>query len=203
MGGYKGIEKVLKDISPEDVIDQIKRSGLRGRGGGGFPTGRKWESCRKAEEKIKYVICNADEGDPGTFQDRSILEGNPHAVIEGMLIGAYAIGASEGYIYVRNEYPLAIKHLETALKQAEEHGFLGNNILGSKFSFNVHINRGGGAFVCGESSALMASIEGKIGEPRFKHTHATEKGLWDRPTALNNVKTWATVPLIINKGADW
>lgn len=203
VGGYKAIEKVLKKMWPEDVIDQIKRSGLRGRGGGGFPTARKWESCRKAEGDVKYMICNADEGDPGTFQDRSILEGNPHAVIEGMLIGAYAVGASQGYIYVRNEYPLAIKHIEIALRQAEERGLLGKKILGSKFSFDITINRGGGAFVCGESSALMASIEGRIGEPRFKHAHATEKGLWDKPTTLNNVKTWATVPLIINKGADW
>jgi len=202
-GGYKAIEKALKEMLPEDAIDQIKCSGLRGRGGGGFPTGRKWESCRKAEGEVKYIICNADEGDPGTFQDRSILEGNPHAVIEGILIGAYAIGATKGYIYVRNEYPLAIKHIEIALVQAREHGFLGEKILGSKFSFDISIQRGGGAFVCGESSALMASIEGRIGEPRFKHAHATEKGLWDKPTTLNNVKTWATVPLIINKGADW
>jgi len=203
IGGYSSIAKGLSEMSSEAVIEEIKHSGLRGRGGGGFPTGRKWESCSKAEEETKYVICNADEGDPGTFQDRSILEGNPHCVIEGMLIGAYAVGAKEGYIYVRNEYPLAIKHVETALKQAKERGFLGKNILGSTFSFDISINRGGGAFVCGESSALMASIEGRIGEPRFKHAHATEKGLWDRPTTLNNVKTWATVPLIINKGASW
>lgn len=203
IGGYSSLAKAISEMSPEAVIEEIKNSGLRGRGGGGFPTGRKWESCRKAKGKIKYIICNADEGDPGTFQDRSILEGNPHAVIEGMLIGAYAIGAHEGYIYVRNEYPLAIKHIEIALKQAQKYGFLGKDIMGSKFSFNIVINRGGGAFVCGESSALMASIEGRIGEPRFKHAHATEKGLWERPTTLNNVKTWATVPLIINKGADW
>jgi NADH-quinone oxidoreductase subunit F len=203
VGGYESLRRMLIKMSPEDVVDQIKRSGLRGRGGGGFPTGRKWESCRKAEGEVKYVICNADEGDPGAFQDRSILEGNPHSVLEGMIIGAYAMGAKEGYIYVRNEYPLAIKHVEIALRQAEEHGFLGKNILGSGLSFTININRGGGAFVCGESSALFASIEGRIGEPRFKHVHATEKGLWDKPTTLNNVKTWATVPLIINKGADW
>jgi len=203
IGGYSSLAKVITEMSPEAVIEEIKNAGLRGRGGGGFPTGRKWESCRKAEGEIKYLICNADEGDPGTFQDRSILEGNPHAVIEGMLIGAYAIGARKGYIYVRNEYPLAIKHIEIALVQAREYGFLDEKILGSQFSFDISINRGGGAFVCGESSALMASIEGRIGEPRFKHTHATEKGLWDRPTTLNNVKTWATVPLIIDKGADW
>jgi len=203
IGGYSSLAKVITTMSSEAVVEEIKNSGLRGRGGGGFPTGKKWESCRKAKSKIKYIICNADEGDPGTFQDRSILEGNPHAVIEGMLIGAYAIGAHEGYIYVRNEYPLAIKHIEIALKQAQKYGFLGKDILGSKLSFNIVINRGGGAFVCGESSALMASIEGRIGEPRFKHAHATEKGLWDKPTTLNNVKTWATVPLVINKGADW
>ncbi|MFC1666618.1 NADH-ubiquinone oxidoreductase-F iron-sulfur binding region domain-containing protein [Candidatus Omnitrophota bacterium] len=196
IGGYSSLSKARTKMSSEAVIEEIKNSGLRGRGGGGFPTGRKWESCYKAEGKIKYVICNADEGDPGTFQDRSILEGNPHAVIEGMLIGAYSVGAKEGYIYVRNEYPLAIKHVEIALRQAREHGFLGKD-------FNIYIQRGGGAFVCGESSALMASIEGRLGEPRFKHAHATEKGLWDRPTTLNNVKTWAAVPLIINKGARW
>lgn len=203
IGGYGSSAKAITEMPSKGVIEEIKNAGLRGRGGGGFPTGRKWESCRKAEGKTKYIICNADEGDPGTFQDRSILEGNPHSVIEGMLIGAYAIGASEGYIYVRNEYPLAIKHIEIALEQARKHGFLGEKILGSDFSFDIIINRGGGAFVCGESSALMASIEGRIGEPRFKHAHATEKGLWDKPTVLNNVKTWATVPLIINKGADW
>lgn len=203
IGGYTALQKTLSQMSPNEIIEAIKRAGLRGRGGGGFPTGRKWESCRKAEGDIKYVICNADEGDPGAFQDRSLLEGNPHSVLEGMLIGAYAVGAKEGYIYVRNEYPLAVKHVEIALRQAEEYGFLGEDILGSKFSFTIKVNRGGGAFVCGESSALMASIEGRIGEPRFKHTHATEKGLWDKPTTLNNVKTWATVPLIINKGADW
>jgi len=202
-GGYESLKKVIGKTPPDKIIEEIKKSGLRGRGGGGFPTGRKWESCQKAKGDIKYVICNADEGDPGTFQDRSILEGNPQSVIEGMIIGAYAICAKKGYIYVRNEYPLAIKHVEIALKQAGDKGFLGKNILGSKFSFDITIIRGGGAFVCGESSALFASIEGKIGEPRFKHTHATEKGLWDKPTVLNNVKTWATVPLIINKGADW
>ncbi|MFC1623760.1 NADH-ubiquinone oxidoreductase-F iron-sulfur binding region domain-containing protein [Candidatus Omnitrophota bacterium] len=203
IGGYGSFAKIVTGKPSLEVIEEIKKSGLRGRGGGGFLTGRKWESCHKAEGKIKYVICNADEGDPGTFQDRSILEGNPHAVIEGMLIGAYAIGAKEGHIYVRNEYPLAIKHIEIALKQVQEHGFLGKDIFGSGFSFDINITRGGGAFVCGESSALMASIEGRIGEPRFKHAHATEKGLWDKPTTLNNVKTWATVPLIIDKGADW
>ena len=203
LGGYSSLGKVLFEMEPQDVVDAIKRAGLRGRGGGGFATGRKWESCRKAEGDIKYVICNADEGDPGAFQDRSILEGNPHSVLEGMIIGGYAVGAKEGYIYVRNEYPLAVKHIGIAMKQAEEYGLLGEDILGSSFSFPIKVSRGGGAFVCGESSALMASIEGRLGEPRFKHVHATEKGLWDRPTVLNNVKTWAAVPLIINKGADW
>jgi len=203
IGGYTALQKTLSQMSPDEVIESIKRAGLRGRGGGGFPTGRKWESCRKAEGDTKYVICNADEGDPGAYQDRSLLEGNPHSVLEGLIIGGYAVGAREGYIYVRNEYPLAVKHVGIAVKQAEEHGLLGENILGSGFSFTVRVSRGGGAFVCGESSALMASIEGRIGEPRFKHVHATEKGLWDRPTTLNNVKTWATVPPIINRGADW
>ena len=188
-------------MKPREVIDAIKESGLRGRGGGGFSTGRKWASCQKAEETPKYVICNADEGDPGAFQDRSLLEGNPHSIVEGMAIGAYAVGAEEGCIYVRNEYPLAVKHITAAIKEAEEYGLLGNNILGSDFSFKIKVSRGGGAFVCGESSALMASIEGRLGEPRFKHAHATEKGLWDKPTTLNNVKTWATVATIINKGA--
>lgn len=203
IGGYTALQKVLSQMSPDEVIEAIKQAGLRGRGGGGYPTGRKWESCRKAEGDIKYVICNADEGDPGAYQDRSLLEGNPHSVLEGLIIGGYAIGAREGYIYVRNEYPLAVKHVGIAIKQAEDYGLLGENIFGSGFSFTIKVSRGGGAFVCGESSALMASIEGRLGEPRFKHVHATEKGLWDRPTTLNNVKTWATVPLIINRGADW
>jgi len=203
LGGYGSLSKALMTMKSKDVIDEVKRSGLRGRGGGGFLTGRKWESCHKAEGDVKYIICNADEGDPGAFQDRSLLEGNPHTALEGMIIGAYAVGSKEGYIYVRNEYPLAIKHIEIAIKQAEECGLLGENILGSKFSFKINIVRGGGAFVCGESSALMASIEGRIGEPRFKHVHATDKGLWDKPTTLNNVKTWGTVPLVIEKGADW
>lgn len=203
LGGYSSLAKALSKMKQDEIIEEIKRSGLRGRGGGGFPTGKKWESCRRAKGNPKYVICNADEGDPGAFQDRSLLEGNPHSVIEGMLIGAYAIGAKEGYMYVRNEYPLAVKHITLALAEARRYGLLGENILGSKFSFDIYVNRGGGAFVCGESSALMASIEGKIGEPRFKHVHATEKGLWDKPTTLNNVKTWATIPLIIDKGAGW
>ena len=203
IGGYGALSLVLSRMSAEEVIEEIKRSGLRGRGGGGFPTGIKWLSCREADGDIKYVICNCDEGDPGAFMDRSLMEGNPHSVLEGMLVGAYAIGASRGYIYIRNEYPLAVRNVEQALKQAEEYGLLGENILGSGFDFTIKINRGGGAFVCGESTALMASLEGKVGEPRAKYVHTVEKGLWDMPTTLNNVETWANVPLIINKGADW
>jgi len=202
-GGYSALSNVLFHVSPEEIIEEIKRSGLRGRGGGGFPTGRKWESCRLAKGDIKYVICNADEGDPGAYQDRSLLEGNPHSVLEGMIIGAYAIGSHRGYIYVRNEYPLAVRHARIAIEQAMDYGLLGEDILGSGFNFTVTINKGGGAFVCGESSALMASLEGKVGEPRAKYIHMSEKGLWDSPSLLNNVKTWANVPLIINKGANW
>jgi NADH-quinone oxidoreductase subunit F len=201
-GGYRGLAKALAQMSPEQIIQEIKRSGLRGRGGGGFPTGRKWESCRKAEGEIKYVICNADEGDPGAYMDRSLLEGNPHKVLEGMIIGAYAIGARHGYIYVRNEYPLAVTHATKALADARKHGFLGEDIFGSGFSFDVKVTRGGGAFVCGESSALMASLEGRPGEPRAKYVHTVDKGLFDLPTNLNNVETWANVPWIILEGAD-
>jgi len=205
IGGYAALSKALSTMSPEGVIAEIKKSGLRGRGGGGFPTGVKWESCRNApsDDGIRYVICNADEGDPGAFMDRSLMEGNPHSVLEGMVIGAFAVGSHDGYIYVRNEYPLAAKNAALAVKQAEEYGLLGKNILGTGFDFNVRINRGGGAFVCGESTALMASLEGKVGEPRAKYVHTVEKGLWERPTDLNNVETWANVPLIINEGADW
>jgi len=201
--GYSALAKVLTTMQPDSIIDEIKASGLRGRGGGGFPTGRKWESCRKAEGDPKYVICNADEGDPGAYMDRSILEGNPHSVIEGMLIAAFAIGARQGHIYVRKEYPLAVEHSKLAIKQAEELGLLGENILGSKFSFDIKIARGGGAFVCGESSALMASLAGKVGEPRPKDIHTTSKGFMDLPTNLNNVETLANVPSIINNGASW
>lgn len=203
IGGYKAFAKGLAEMSPEDVLEEIKKSGLRGRGGGGFPTGSKWESCRKAPGDKKYVICNADEGDPGAYMDRSLLEGNPHSVLEGMLIGAYAIGSDEGYIYVRNEYPLAVKHAEMAIAALEEIGLMGDNILGSGFSFTLHINRGGGAFVCGESTALVASLEGRVGEPRSKYIHLAESGLWGKPTNLNNVETWANVPVIIEKGSDW
>jgi NADH-quinone oxidoreductase subunit F len=203
VGGYSALGRALSQMSPQEIIEEVKKSGLRGRGGGGFPTGRKWQSCRDAEGNVKYVICNADEGDPGAYQDRSLLEGNPHSVVEGMVIGAYAIGSHKGYIYVRNEYPLAVRHARIAIEQAMDYGLLGENILGSGFDFTVTINKGGGAFVCGESSALMASLEGKIGEPRAKYVHMSEKGLWDSPSLLNNVKTWANVPLIINKGAEW
>ena len=203
IGGYSALTKVLGGMQPMEVVDEIKNSGIRGRGGGGFPTGRKWESTRNAQGDIKYVICNADEGDPGAFMDRSILEGNPHSVLEGMIIGAYAIGSNEGYVYVRNEYPLALKNINLAIKQAREAGLLGDNILGSGFNFDLKVNRGGGAFVCGESTALMASLEGKPGEPRAKYIHTSDKGLWDRPSNLNNVETWANIPLIINNGADW
>jgi NADH-quinone oxidoreductase subunit F len=203
IGGYQGLEKVLFEMKPEEVISAIKKSGLRGRGGGGFPTGVKWEACRKAEGKEKFIICNADEGDPGAYMDRSLLEGNPHRVIEGMLIGAYAIGSEEGYVYVRNEYPLAVSNLTHAIEQAKGYGLLGKNILGSELTFTIKINRGGGAFVCGESTALMASLEGRVGEPRAKYIHTVEHGLWDQPTNLNNVETWANVPMIINRGVDW
>ncbi len=202
-GGYQGLEKILSEKTPGEVIQVIQRSGLRGRGGGGFPTGAKWESCRKAKGKEKFILCNADEGDPGAYMDRSLLEGNPHSVIEGMLIGAYAIGSEEGYVYVRNEYPLAVANLGRAIAQAKEYGLLGKNILGSGLTFTLKISRGGGAFVCGESTALMASLEGKVGEPRAKYIHTTEHGLWDQPSNLNNVETWANVPMIINRGVDW
>jgi len=203
IGGYQGLEKVLSEMTPDEVIEIIKKSGLRGRGGGGFQTGVKWESCRRASGKERFVICNADEGDPGAFMDRSLLEGNPHGVMEGMLIGAFAIGSEEGYVYVRNEYPLAVSNLSRALVQAKEYGLLGRNILGSNLTFNIKINRGGGAFVCGESTALMASLEGRVGEPRAKYIHTVEHGLWDQPSNLNNVETWANVPMIITRGVDW
>ena len=203
IGGYSALQKMLTDYSPDEVIEIISKSGLRGRGGGGFLTGKKWATCRRAKGDKKYVIINADEGDPGAYMDRSILEGNPHSVLEGLLIGAFAVGASEGFIYVRMEYPLAVKHFKKALEDAREFGLLGKNILGSGLNFEVELNQGGGAFVCGESTALMASIEGKVGEPRAKHVHTVDKGLWEKPTTLNNVETWANVPLIINKGWKW
>lgn len=203
IGGYQSLRKALFEMTPEQIIDEVKRSGLRGRGGAGFPTGLKWEFCRQSAGKVKYLICNADEGDPGAFMDRSTMEADPHAVIEGMLIGAYAIGATEGYIYIRAEYPLAVKRLRIALKQAEEEGFLGEKILSSGFSFKVHIKEGAGAFVCGEETALMASIEGKRGMPRSRPPFPAQSGLWGKPTNINNVKTLASVPVIIAQGADW
>jgi len=203
IGGYSALGKTLSGIAPKEVIQEIKASGLRGRGGGGFPTGRKWAECREAPGDEKYVICNADEGDPGAYMDRCLLEGNPHMVLEGMMIGAWAIGARQGYVYVRNEYPLAVKHIRVAVHQARELGLLGENILESSFSFDVEIARGGGAFVCGESTALMASLEGNVGEPRAKDVHTVIDGLWHKPTTLNNVETWANVPSIILKGSSW
>jgi len=202
-GGYTALAKVLTTMPPEEIIDGIEKSGLRGRGGGGFPTGKKWRSCREAHGSPKYVLCNGDEGDPGAFMDRSVMESNPHAVLEGMTIGAYAIGSDRGYLYVRLEYPLAVENLALAIRQAEQEGLLGKNILGTDFSFTVRLSRGAGAFVCGESTALMASIEGFPGEPRAKHIHTAEKGVFGKPTTLNNVETWANVPVIINKGWPW
>lgn len=209
-GGYRALATVIESMSPDEVIDAVVKSGLRGRGGAGFPTGEKWLSVRRARNETKYVICNADEGDPGAYANRGLLEGNPHSVLEGMIIGAYAMGATEGYVYVRDEYPMAVELISHAIQEATECGLIGPNILGTglgfdikMFQFKVRVNRGGGAFVCGESSALMASIEGRAGEPRPKHVHMAESGLWGRPTCLNNVETWANVPLIIEKGADW
>ncbi len=203
LGGYTAFEKALFDMTGDEIIEEITRSALRGRGGGGFPAGRKWAQVRRQTEKQKYVVCNGDEGDPGAFMDRSIMEGDPHRMLEGMMIAAVACGASEGYIYVRAEYPLAVARLKNAIAQAEELGLLGDNILGSDFSFKLHINRGAGAFVCGEGSALTASIEGKRGFPRVKPPRTVEHGLFDKPTVLNNVETYANVAPIINNGADW
>ena len=202
-GGYAGLAKALFEMSPEQVIDEVATAGQRGRGGAGFPTARKWRACRKAEGERRFVLCNGDEGDPGAFKDRSIMEGDPHSVLEGMAIGAWAVGAHEGWIYVRDEYPLAVTNLPIAIDQAREHGLLGENIMGSGFDFDVRISRGGGAFVCGESSALMRSLEGKVGEPRAKYVHATDRGLFDLPTVLNNVETWAGIGAIVDRGGDW
>jgi len=201
--GYQALAKVLLEMTPDDVINEIKTSGLRGRGGGGFPTGMKWEFCKKSVSDKKYTICNADEGDPGAFMDRSILEGDPHSVLEGMAIGAYAMGADEGYIYCRAEYPLAIKRLKAAIAQAESYGLLGKNIMGTNFSFELHIKEGAGAFVCGEETALMASIEGERGMPRPRPPFPANKGLWGKPSNINNVETWANVNPIIIKGGEW
>jgi NADH-quinone oxidoreductase subunit F len=201
--GYRALAKVLTSMTPEDVIQVIKDSGLRGRGGAGFSTGRKWEACRKAEGEPKYIVCNGDEGDPGAFMDRSAIESDPHSVLEGMIIGAYAIGANEGYIYIRYEYPLAMKRLEIAIAQAREYGLLGENILGSGFNFDITIRQGAGAFVCGEETTLIASIEGRPPEPRQRPPFPVQSGIWGKPTNINNVETWANVPAIINRGADW
>jgi NADH:ubiquinone oxidoreductase subunit F (NADH-binding)/(2Fe-2S) ferredoxin/NAD-dependent dihydropyrimidine dehydrogenase PreA subunit len=203
LGGYQALAKALCDMTPEQVMDEIDKANLRGRGGGGFPAGTKWKTTRDAPGEPKYVIVNADEGDPGAFMDRSLLEGNPHSVLEGLIIGAYAIGSHEGFIYVRQEYPLAVENINIALKEAKEYGFLGQNILGSGFDFIVSVHRGAGAFVSGESSALMTAIEGRVGEPRPKYIRTAVSGVYDKPSNLNNVETWANVPLIINKGADW
>ncbi|HWQ77689.1 MAG TPA: NADH-quinone oxidoreductase subunit NuoF [Anaerovoracaceae bacterium] len=202
-GGYRSLRKALFEMTPDEVISEVERSGLRGRGGAGFPTGKKWRQCRQAENFPKYVICNGDEGDPGAFMDRSILEGDPHSVIEGMIIGAYAMEASQGFLYIRNEYALAVNTMLTAIRQARELGFLGGDIMGSGFGFDLQVVKGGGAFVCGESTALIASIEGNVGEPRAKYIRSVERGLWGQPTLLNNVETWANIPEIIGRGGDW
>ncbi len=201
--GYKALERVLIEMTPEEVIETIKQSGLRGRGGAGFPTGKKWELTRNSEGTQKYVVCNADEGDPGAFMDRSILEGDPHSVLEAMAIAAYAIGANQGYIYVRAEYPIAVHRFQVAIDQAREYGILGKNIFGTKFDFDVDIRLGAGAFVCGEETALLESIEGKRGQPRVKPPYPAQSGLWGKPTLINNVETYANIAQIILKGAEW
>ena len=201
--GYRALAKTLTSMTPEQVIKEIKDSGLRGRGGAGFPTGLKWEFCRKSPGDEKYIICNADEGDPGAFMDRSIIESDPHLVLEGMIIGAYGIGANQGYVYIRNEYPLAMKRLEIAINQARQYDLLGENIFESGFNFDIRIQKGAGAFVCGEETSLIASIEGKPPEPRQRPPFPAQSGVWGKPTNINNVETWATVPTIIFKGAEW
>lgn len=203
LGGYSALEKALFDMQPDEIINEVSESNLRGRGGGGFKAGRKWASCAVQKETPRYIVCNGDEGDPGAFMDRSVMEGDPHRLLEGMIIAGIAIGSSEGYIYVRAEYPLAVDRLRTAIAQAEEVGILGDNILGTDKSFHIHINRGAGAFVCGEGSALTASIEGKRGMPRVKPPRTVEHGLFNKPTNLNNVETYTNVPMIITKGAEW
>ena len=203
VGGYKALAKALLTMQPDEIIEEVNQAGLGGRGGAGFPTGRKWQLCRQAPGTEKYVIVNADEGDPGAFQDRSLIEANPHSVLEGFIIGAYAIGANHGYVYIRHEYPLAVERIKIAINKAREHGLLGKDILGSGFDFDVTVQMGAGAFVCGEETALMASIEGFLGEPHARPPYPAQSGLWGKPTNINNVKTWATVPYIINKGAGW
>ena len=202
-GGYAGFEKALFEMTDEEICRSIIDSGLRGRGGGGFPAGQKWDGARKQKSEKKYIVCNGDEGDPGAFMDRSIMEGNPHSVLEGMMIAGRAVGSDEGYIYVRAEYPLAVSRLKAAIAKAEEYGLLGDHVMGTDFSFRIHVNMGAGAFVCGEGSALTASIEGNRGMPRVKPPRTIEHGLWAEPTVLNNVETFANVPLIIRKGVDW
>jgi NADH:ubiquinone oxidoreductase subunit F (NADH-binding)/(2Fe-2S) ferredoxin/Pyruvate/2-oxoacid:ferredoxin oxidoreductase delta subunit len=203
VGGYAALVKALFELTPEKIVDTVKESGIRGRGGAGFPTGKKWEFARNSPGDAKYVVVNADEGDPGAFMDRALLEGNPHAVLEGLLIGAYAIGAHEGFLYVRQEYPLAVENVTIAIRKAEELGLLGENILGSGFDFAVRVHRGAGAFVCGEETALLRSLEGKPGEPKARPPYPAVKGLWDKPTNINNVETWANIPLILNRGAEF
>ncbi len=202
-GGFKALEKAMFEMTPDAIIDEIDKSGLRGRGGGGFPAGKKWRQVAGQKETVRFVVCNGDEGDPGAFMDGSVMEGDPYRLIEGMMIAAYAVKASDGYIYVRAEYPNSVKRLRHAIAELEERGLLGENILGSGFTFHMHINRGAGAFVCGEGSALTASIEGKRGMPRVKPPRTVEKGLWEKPTVLNNVETYANVPKIVLEGADW
>ena len=201
--GYGALETALTKMTPEQIIKEVKNSGLRGRGGAGFPTGKKWELCRQEKGRQKYLICNGDEGDPGAFMDRSVLEADPHSVIEGLVIGARAIGAHQGFVYVRSEYPLAVKRLKIALHQARDYGLLGENILGTGFDFEIDVIQGAGAFVCGEETALIASIEGRVGRPRQRPPYPSEKGLWGKPTNINNVETWANVPMIIQRGAKW
>ncbi len=201
--GYQALAKVLTEMKPEEVVSEVLRSGLRGRGGAGFPTGLKWKFARQTESDVKYILCNADEGDPGAFMDRSVLEGDPHSLIEGMAIGAYAIGAKEGFVYLRAEYPLAVERLQYAIDQAREMGLLGKNIMGTGFEFDLEIRMGSGAFVCGEETALMRSIEGGRGEPRPRPPFPAVKGLWDKPSVLNNVETFANIAPIILKGAEW
>ena len=203
VGGYASLRRALMEMTPEAVLAAVENSGLRGRGGGGFPTGRKWRFCREAPGEVKYIICNGSEGDPGAFLDRAVMEGDPHAIIEGMAIGAYAIGAGQGFIYVGHEYPLAAQRLRQAIAQAQEKGFLGDKILGAPFSFDIQVRRGAGAYVCGEETALINFIEGNIGEPRNRPPYPPQQGLWGQPTIINNVETWANVPVIIDKGAQW
>jgi NADH:ubiquinone oxidoreductase subunit F (NADH-binding) len=201
--GYFALQRALARMKPEEIIEQVKSSGLRGRGGAGFPTGTKWELMRQQAKEPKYIICNADEGDPGAYMDRAVLEGDPHSVVEGMIIGAYAMGASEGIIYVRDEYPLAVRRMEEAIAQAEEAGLLGENIMNSGLSFRLRIAKGAGAFVCGEETALIASVEGHVGEPNQRPPFPVQRGLWGKPTCINNVETWANVPVIVMRGGEW